>query len=113
MHANCSLSTGTDILDILDNLLGSLAGDSDIDGVLDIFENLIGTNPHDSGDTPLDSAYEGLPDSLKLMIGTNPNTSDSDDDGTLDLEEEGTRKLLSVELVYLEEIYERETNESY
>lgn len=97
---------------ILSNLFGSLAVDSDIDGVLDIFENLTGTNPHESEDTPLDSDYDGLPDSLELIIGTNPNTSDSDDDGTLDLEED-TRKLLLRELGYLEEIYERETNESY
>ena len=80
--------------------------------MLDIFENLTGTNPHDSGDTSLDSDYDGLPDLLELIIGTNPNTSDSDDDGTLDLEED-TRKLLLRELGYLEEIYERETNESY
>ena len=80
--------------------------------MLDIFENLTGTNPHESEDTPLDSDYDGLPDSLELIIGTNPNTSDSDDDGTLDLEED-TRKLLLRELGYLEEIYERETNESY
>ena len=98
---------------ILNDLLGSHAVDSDIDGVLDIFENLTGTNPHDSEDTPLDSDYDGLPDSLELIIGTNPNTSDSDDDGTPDLGEVDTRKLLLGELGYLEEIDKRETNESY
>ena len=81
--------------------------------MLDIFENLTGTNPHESEDTPLDSDYDGLPDSLELIIGTNPNTSDSDDDGTLDLEEEDTRKLLLGKLGYLKKMYKRETNESY
>ena len=81
--------------------------------MLDIFENLTGTNPHDSEDTPLDSDYDGLPDLLELIIGTNPNTSDSDDDGTPDLGEVDTRKLLLGELGYLEEIDKRETNESY
>ena len=109
------ISSGSELgpQNILSDLLDSHAVDSDIDGVLDIFENLTGTNPHDSEDTPLDSDYDGLPDSLELIIGTNPNTSDSDDDGTPDLEEEDTRKLLLGELGYPEDIHKKEINESY
>lgn len=69
------------------NVLVTVGGDSDNDGLPDSYENLVGLNPLDPVDALEDQDLDGLTALEEFNLGTNPNVADTDGDNILDGEE--------------------------